>query len=248
MIERRSEAEIDKMRRAGRIVAQALELAGQLIKPGVATIEIDSHIEKLIRKAQARPAFKGYRGYPASICISINEEVVHGIPGGRIIEAGQLVSVDIGVELDGYYADAARTFAVESVSKECQRLMVAGQSALAAGIDQMRPAAHLYDISAAVEEVVSEAGFTVVRDYVGHGIGRQMHEDPQIPNYRQASRGPKLETGMVFALEPMVNAGGFEVQVLEDAWTVITQDGRPSVHFEDTVAITTDGPAVLTVL
>ncbi len=248
MIVCRSAAEIDKIRRAGALVAQALDLADKMIEPGVTTGDIDMQIEKLIRNARARPAFKGYRGYPASTCISINEQVVHGIPGQRKLEEGQLVGVDIGVEIDGYFGDAARTFAVGRVSGEAERLMAAGATALEAGIDRMRPGNHLYDISAAVEDVALAGGFSVVKEYVGHGIGREMHEEPQIPNYRQPGRGPLLDVGMVFALEPMINAGGFQVEVLEDDWTVVTADRQPSVHYEHTVAVTNNGPAVLTVL
>lgn len=246
MIVCRSAAEIDKVRQAGRIVAEALDLARRLSEPGVTTKEIDAQIEKLIRKAKARPAFKGYRGFPACACISIDHEVVHGIPGGRVIESGQLISVDVGAELEGYFADAARTFPVGRVSEEAAMLLEAGRTSLAAGIEKMRPGNCLYDISAAVEAVATKAGFSVVRDYVGHGIGREMHEEPQIPNYSQSTRGPRLEAGMIFALEPMVNAGGYEVSVLDDGWTVVTKDGRLSTHFEDTVAVTIDGPAVLT--
>ena len=248
MIVCRSATEIDKIRQAGRIVAEALDQARRMSEPGATTREIDKQVEKQIRKARASPAFRGYRGYPASACISIDEEVVHGIPGERVIESGQLVSIDVGVELDGYFADAARTFPVGSVSDEAARLLEAGRSSLAAGIKKMEPGNHLYDISAAVEEVATAAGFSVVREYVGHGIGREMHEEPQIPNYRQQARGPRLEAGMVFALEPMVNVGGHEVRVLDDGWTVVTKDGRVSAHFEDTVAVTNSGPAVLTTL
>ncbi len=248
MIVCRSAAEIEKIRRAGRIVAKALDQARRMSEPGVSTREIDEQVEKLIRKAQARPAFKGYRGYPASACISIDEEVVHGIPGERVIESGQLVSIDVGVELDGYFADAARTFPVGTVSDEAVKLLEVGLASLAAGIKKMELGNYLYDISAAVEDVAVAGGFSVVREYVGHGVGREMHEEPQIPNYRQSVRGPRLEAGMVFALEPMVNAGGYEVRVLDDGWTVVTRDGRVSTHFEDTVAVTNDGPAVLTTL
>ena len=248
MIVCRSAAEIEKIRQAGRIVAKALDQARRMSEPGVSTREIDEQVEKLIRKAQARPAFKGYRGYPASACISIDEEVVHGIPGERVIESGQLVSIDVGVELDGYFADAARTFPVGTVSDEAVKLLEVGRSSLAAGIEKMELGNHLYDISAAVEDIAVAGGFSVVREYVGHGVGREMHEEPQIPNYRQSVRGPRLEAGMVFALEPMVNAGGYEVRVLDDGWTVVTRDGRVSTHFEDTVAVTNDGPAVLTTL
>lgn len=236
------------MRRAGRLVAMALDLAAGLVAPGTTTGEIDRRIENLIRKGNGRPAFKGYRGFPASACISIDEQVVHGIPGKRKLEEGQICGIDVGVELDGYFADAAKTFAVGRVSEEARRLMDTGETALEACIAHMRVGERLFDISGAVEEVAVGAGFSVVRDYVGHGIGKRMHEEPQIPNYKQPGRGPKLLNGMVFALEPMINAGGFEVEVLDDEWTVVTKDRALSVHYEHTVAITIEGPEVLTVL
>jgi methionyl aminopeptidase len=248
MIVCRSPAEIERMRRAGEIVAQALELGKSMTKPGTATTEIDSAIAKLIAGRKARAAFKGYRGYPASTCISINEEVVHGIPGSRPLESGQVVSIDVGVELEGYFADAATTFAVGEVPAEARKLMAAGEAALGAGIRMMRAGKHLYDISAVIQETAEAAGYSVVRDYVGHGIGRRMHEEPQIPNYAQSSRGPKLAVGMVFALEPMVNGGGSAVELLADDWTVVTADRKLSVHYEHTVALTEDGPVVLTEL
>jgi methionyl aminopeptidase len=248
MIVCRSPAEIDRIRRAGEVVAQALELGKSMMEPGTATQDIDSAVAKLIAGRKARAAFKGYRGYPASTCISVNEEVVHGIPGSRRLESGQVVSIDIGVELDGYFADAATTVAVGEVSAEARMLMGAGEAALRAGIETMRTGRHLYDISAAVQLVAEEAGYSVVRDYVGHGIGRRMHEEPQIPNYAQPSRGPKLAAGMVFALEPMVNGGGSAVEVLPDKWTVVTADRMLSVHYEHTVAVTEAGPLILTEL
>lgn len=248
MIVCRSEGEIERIRQAGVIVGRALELAGKAITPGAGTLEINAKIESFIRSRGARPAFKGYRGFPAASCISINEEVVHGIPGSRKIESGQLVSIDIGVELNGYFADAATTFGVGRVSDQDKALMVAGERALEAGIEMARSGNYLFDISAAIQRVAEEAGFSVVREYVGHGIGRAMHEEPQIPNYAQAGRGPKLNNGMVFALEPMVNAGSHEVKVLADKWTVVTKDGKRSVHYEHTVAVADSGPQVLTSL
>lgn len=248
MIVCRSKSEIERIREAGRIVAQALELAEKVIEPGISTLEIDAEIEALIKRRQGRPAFKGYRGFPATTCISIDEVVVHGIPGARRVKAGQIVGIDVGVELKGYYADAAATLPVADVDDGARKLMAAGREALAAGIEAAAYGNHLYDISAAVQDVAEAAGYSVVREYVGHGIGRELHEDPQIPNYAQTGRGPKLEAGMVLALEPMVNMGGYEVQVLADKWTVVTKDGKLSVHFEHTVAITEGEPRLLTVL
>ncbi len=246
MIICRSPAEIDKIRRAGAIVARALARARELCEPGISTADIDLEIENLIRHEGGRPAFKGYRGYPASTCISIDEQVVHGIPDSRSLASGQLVSVDIGVEIDGYFGDAARTFAVGEVTEAARSLIDAGKEALAVAIDGMRPDNHLYDLSEMIERVALSHGYSVVRDYVGHGIGSSMHEDPQIPNYKQSMSGPKLEPGMVFALEPMINAGGWQVEVEADEWTVVTKDKSLSVHFEDTIAVTKTGPVVLT--
>lgn len=246
MIICKSKAEIAKMARAGRVVAAALDLVRQAIQPGAKTADLDMLVEKFIRRSGGRPAFKGYRGYPASTCISINETVVHGIPGERRLEPGQIVSVDIGVELEGYFADAAATYEVREVMPDAHRLVETTKAALTAGIKAARPGNHLYDISAAIEAVAESAGFAVVRDYVGHGIGKAMHEEPQIPNYRPDGSGPKLAEGMVLALEPMLNMGGYEVEVLPDNWTVVTLDRSLSAHFEHTVAVTGEGPQVLT--
>ena len=248
MIECRSEAEVEKIRRAGLIVAEALSLAHGMMKPGVSTEEIDHAVEALILENKARPAFKGYRGYPASTCISIDEVVVHGIPGEQKLKEGQLVGVDVGVELDAYFADAAATFSVGKIDSEKKRLLDFGEAALKAGITMARAGNYLYDISAAIQKVAEDASYSVVREYVGHGIGRAMHEEPQIPNYAPKGRGPMLNKGMVLALEPMVNEGVFEVEVLDDRWTVITKDRKPSVHFEHTIAITENDPLILTVL
>lgn len=248
MIVCRSHSEIERIRAAGRIVAQALSLAEKVIEPGISTLEIDAQIEAQIRKLKGRPAFKGYRGFPAATCISIDEEVVHGIPGPRKLKAGQIIGIDVGVELDGYFADAAATFGVNNIDSETKKLMAAGQASLEAGINKAVSGNYLNDISSAIQRVAETAGYTVVRDFVGHGIGREMHEEPQIPNYAQAGRGPRLNKGMVLALEPMVNAGAHEVEVMSDNWTVITKDRRLSVHYEHTVAITEDKPEILTVL
>lgn len=248
MIVCRSQSEVERIHEAGRVVAEALELAETLMEPGVRTLEIDARIEAHIKRRGAKPAFKGYRGYPASTCISIDEVVVHGIPGTRTLENGQIVGIDVGVELNGYFADAARTFAVGEVTEAIIRLMAAGRNALDAGIGAAMPGNHLYDISAAVQKVAEGAGYSVVREYVGHGIGRAMHEEPQIPNYAQSSRGPELKAGMVLALEPMINMGDYDVEVLADKWTVVTKDRRPSVHYEHTIALSEDEPKILTLL
>jgi len=234
------------MREAGRITARALRVVGEAVRPGVTTMELDALAEDVIRGEGARPAFKGYHGFPATLCTSVDEEVVHGIPRRRVLREGQILSVDCGAIVDGYYGDSAMTFPVGAVSDDVRRLMEATQAALFAGIEQCHVGLRLHDISAAVQAVAEGRGFSVVREYVGHGIGMAMHEDPQVPNYGKAGTGILLKQGMVFAIEPMVNAGGAEVRSLKDGWTVVTADGRPSAHFEHTVAITAEGPRVLT--
>lgn len=248
MIIRKSANEIGLMQEAGAIVAETVKIIQREVRPGATTKHLDNVAEEHIRDKHAVPAFKGYHGFPASICVSINEAVVHGIPDERCLETGQIVSVDVGVEYKGYYGDAAFTVAVGKVSAEAERLIETTQEALTAGIKNCSIGQRLYDISHAIQKVSEGAGFSVVREYVGHGIGRSMHEDPQIPNYGTAGRGPLLEEGMVFALEPMVNMGGYEVEVLEDDWTVVTADRSLSAHFEHTVAITPNGPLILTSL
>lgn len=238
-------AEIETMRRAGSVVFGALELAEREIKPGMTTAELDKLIEEYIRSRGAAPAFKGYQGYPASACISINDEVVHGIPGKRVIKEGDIVSVDVGSLIDEYYGDSARTIAVGEISKEKQRLMDSTRSSLEAGIDKARKGNKLGQISAAVQQVAEAAGYGVVRQLVGHGIGRQMHEEPQVPNFGSPDEGPVLQPGMVLAIEPMINMGTYNVKTLPDGWTVVTSDGLPSAHFEHTVAITEDEPDIL---
>lgn len=247
MIIAKSAAEIEVMREAGRITARALDAVSSAVRPGATTADLDAIAEDVIVKAGARPAFKGYHGFPATLCTSVNDQVVHGIPGGRVLKEGEIVSVDCGAIVDGYYGDSARTFPVGQVSAEANRLMDVTRRSLEAGIARCRPGMRLYDVSAAVQDVAEAAGFSVVREYVGHGIGRSMHEDPQVPNYGKAGTGPTLRTGMVLAIEPMINAGAADVRSLDDGWTVVTLDGAMSAHFEHTVAVTEDGPLVLTV-
>ncbi|MCL6471714.1 MAG: type I methionyl aminopeptidase [Firmicutes bacterium] len=248
MIIRKSKDEIATMRHAGRIVAQALELIESKIRPGIETIALDQIAEDFIRKSKARPAFKGYKGFPASICASPNEVVVHGIPSHRKLKEGDIISIDIGVEYNGYYGDAAATYPVGEVSEEAKRLIEVTKLALNKGIEKCVEGNYLYDISYAIQSTAEAAGYSVVREFVGHGIGRQMHEDPQIPNFGLPGRGPKIKSGMVFAIEPMVNIGGFKVNILPDHWTVVTADRSLSAHFEHTVAVTEKGPEILTVV
>jgi methionyl aminopeptidase len=246
MIVRKSKAEIETMGRAGRVVASTLALLGGLMKPGVTTADLDEAAEEHIRSEGGVPTFKGYRGFPASICASPNSMVVHGIPGPYELKAGDLLSVDVGVTLDGFVADSAYTFAVGEVDGDAKRLLAVGQAALAAGIAEARAGNHVQDISAAVQRTTEEAGFSVVRSLVGHGIGRAMHEEPQVPNFGEPGRGPLLQPGMTLAIEPMINAGGPDVWMADDRWSISTNDGSLSAHFEHTVAVTDNGPLVLT--
>lgn len=246
MIILKTEEEIGSLREAGRIVAQCHEVLARAIRPGITTKELDEIAEAFIRDAGGVPTFKGYCGYPASICVSVNDEVVHGIPGPRTLVEGDIVSIDAGVTYQGFIGDCAYTWPVGRVSEVASRLMRVTRESLAVGIAQARAGNRLSDISHAVQSHVEKRGFSVVRDYVGHGIGRQMHEEPQIPNFGPPGRGPRLEVGMVLAIEPMVNAGGYEVYTEQDQWTVRTRDGSLSAHFEHTVAITRDGPQILT--
>lgn len=236
------------MRRAGRIVAEVLALIEDRLRPGVSTADLDELAERHIRRSGAIPSFKGYRGYPATICISIDDEVVHGIPGRRTIGEGQIVSVDAGAIVEGWHADAARTFVVGSASDGVHRLVETTRLALLAGIAAATPGNRIGDISAAIEDVGRAAGFGIVRQYVGHGIGEAMHEDPQIPNYRTGHPGLTLEPGLTLAIEPMFTLGGHEVELEADGWTVVTADGSLAAHFEDTIAVTADGPEILTTL
>jgi methionyl aminopeptidase len=246
MIIRKSEQEIEAMARAGRVVADALALLGENMRPGVTTQELDEIAEEYVRSQGGDPTFKGYHGFPASICTSPNSMVVHGIPGPYRVEEGDIISVDVGVTLNGFVADSAYTFAVGEIDEQAQRLLDAGQAALEAGIAEARPGSHIGDISAAVQRTTEEAGFSVVKSLVGHGIGRSMHEEPQIPNWGEPGRGPLLAAGMTLAIEPMINAGAPEVVVAADRWSISTSDGSLSAHFEHTVAVTEAGPRILT--
>jgi methionyl aminopeptidase len=246
VIVRKSAAEIEGMAEAGRVVAQTIALVGEHVQPGVTTAELDRVAEDYIRSQRGVPTSKGYRGFPGAICVSPNSMVVHGIPGPYRLEDGDVIAVDVGVTLDGLIADSAYTFGVGDIDGEAQRLLEVGKAALAAGIEQARPGNRVGDISHAVQRLVEEAGFSVVRQLVGHGVGRSYHEDPQIPNYGQPGRGVELVPGMTLAIEPMINVGGPQVYLHDDQWSISTQDGSLSAHFEHTVAVTEEGPRVLT--
>ncbi len=246
MIVLKSKEEIEIMRRAGNVVAKALDMVGENIHAGMTTAELDTIIEDFLRSHGAVPAFKGYHGFPASACISIDEEVVHGIPGKRVIKEGEIVSVDLGSIVDGFYGDSARTFAIGEIDESRRELMEWTKKSLQAGIDKARKGNKLGAISSAVQQVAESRGYGVVRDLVGHGIGRNLHEEPQVPNFGSPDDGPVLATGMVIAIEPMITMGTYRVKTLPDGWTVVTADGQPSAHFEHTVAITDNGPDVLT--
>jgi methionyl aminopeptidase len=243
---RRTREEIELMRRAGRIVADVLAAVEEELKPGVTTATLDTVAENYIRKAGARPSFKGYRGFPASICVSIDSEVVHGIPGNRVIEEGQVVSIDAGAIWKGYHGDGARTFFVGTPPAEVAGLISTTRLALMAGIAAAVPGAHIEDVSGAVEDVAVEGGCGIVRPYVGHGIGTRMHEELQIPNYRTGSRGIEIEPGICMAIEPMLTLGKADVETLADGWTVVTTDHSLAAHFEHTIAVTEKGPEILT--
>ena len=246
MIIRKAAGEIERMARAGEVVADTLALIGEHARPGVTTQELDELADEHIRSRGGTPTFKGYRGYPASICVSPNEMVVHGIPGPYTLKDGDILSVDVGVTLDGFVADSAYTVPVGDITAEAEHLLEGCQAALAAGIEQCRVGNRLSDISHAIQAVTEEQGFSVVRSLVGHGVGRAMHEEPQIPNYGQPGRGPLLAEGMTFAIEPMITAGGPDVVLHDDEWSISSADGSLAAHFEHTVAITADGPRILT--
>jgi len=246
VITRKSAAEIATMRRAGRVVAEVLGLVEEELRPGVSTAHLDRIAEEHIRRAGGTPSFKGYYGFPSSLCISIDREVVHGIPGDRTIANGQVVSIDAGAIIDGYHGDAARTFIVGDASPEVRELVATTRLALQAGIAAAIAGNRIWDISAAVEDVALPHGYGVVRPYVGHGIGTAMHEDPQVPNYRTKTKGIELAPGICLAIEPMFTLGSADVETLGDGWTVVTRDGSVAAHFEDSVAVTEDGPEVLT--
>ena len=246
MIIRKSHEELQIMSRAGTVVAQTLALVEEHLQPGITTGELDAMAEEFIRSHGGEPTFKGYKGYPAATCLSPNAMVVHGIPGRLRLEDGDILSVDVGVTLDGFVADSASTFPVGGISAEAQRLLDTCQAALAAGIDQARVGKAVGDISRAVQTVTEDAGFSVIRSLVGHGVGRSMHEDPQVPNFVSSYRGPELVEGMTIAIEPMITAGGAEVYIHDDDWSISTSDGSLSAHFEHTVAVTAAGPQILT--
>ena len=247
MITLRSAKEISDMKAACKLSAEALALAGSLA-PGVTTREIDAKVKKFITSHGAKPSFLGYGGFPGSACISINEQIIHGIPGDRVIEEGDIVSVDVGAFYKGYHGDNAATFGAGKVSPAAQKLMDATRESLLAGIEAAQPGNRIGDIGHAVETYVTERGYSVVRDFIGHGVGHELHEDPEVPNYGRAGHGPRLTPGMTIAIEPMVNEFGSQVEILKDGWTVITKDGGLSAHFEHTIAITASGPVILTAL
>lgn len=246
MIHIKTKHEIEIMRQAGKIVSQTLDMVEAEIKPGMTTKEIDTLVEEFILSQNAIPAFKNYKGFPASACISVNDEVVHGIPSNKILIEGDIVSVDIGSIFEGFYGDSARTIPVGIISEEKHKLLENTKKSLQSGIDKARNGNKLGQISAAVQKTAEDAGYGVVRQLVGHGIGREMHEEPQVPNYGSENDGPELQNGMVLAIEPMINCGTWQVKTLPDGWTIVTADGMPSAHFEHTVAITENGPDILT--
>jgi methionyl aminopeptidase len=246
VIIKKSPEEIEKMARAGAILVATLDLLERQIRPGVSTEELDKAAERFIRSRGATPTFKGYRGFPGSICASPNSMIVHGIPGPYRLKGGDVISIDVGVTLDGWVADAARTFPVEQVGKQAQRLLAATEESLHAGVAECRPGNRMGDVSAAIQRVAEGAGLAVVRSLVGHGVGRSMHEDPQVPNYGKPGKGPLLEEGMVLAIEPMTTAGLPAVRMGGDGWAIFSQDGSPAAHFEFTVAVTGEGPKILT--
>jgi methionyl aminopeptidase len=245
MIQLKSLQEIAKMEVANRIVAEILEGVKEKVQPGIETRELDELAEEMCRQRRVKPAFKGYRGYPRSICVSVNEEVVHGIPGPRCIKAGDVVSLDFGVKYEGFYGDAAITVGVGEVGEKARALIAATEESLYAGIAQVKAGKRLSDVSHAVQTVVEGAGFGVIREFVGHGIGRSLHEDPQIPNFGPPDRGPTMQVGMTFAIEPMTSMGSWQVRILEDGWTAITRDGSCAAHFEHSVALTENGVLIL---
>ncbi len=246
MIPLKSEEDLKMLQVSASILSNILKRLKDEVRPGVRTLELDSLAYKLIMQEDARPAFKGYQGYPATLCVSINEEIVHGIPGERVINSGDLVSIDLGVNYQGYFSDAAISLAVGEAKPEVLMLINASRMALEEGIKQARVGKRLSDISHRIQEVAEKSGFSVVRQFVGHGIGLNLHEEPEIPNFGEANLGPVLKEGMVLAIEPMVNMGGWESEILANGWTAVTMDRMPSAHFEHTVAITRQGPLVLT--
>jgi len=247
MISLKSPREIELMRRAGRLTAQARALAGSMVRPGVTTLEIDTAVRKFIERHGAKPSFLGYSGFPGSACISVNEQVIHGIPGHRKLKEGDIVSVDVGAYLDGFHGDCAGTYPCGKVSEAAMNLIRVTEESFWAGIKLARSGNRVYDISHAVQQYVESHGCSVVRDFVGHGIGVKLHEAPEVPNFGPAGHGPRLQPGMTICVEPMVNAGSWEVQVLKDGWTTVTADGSLAAHYENTILITDGEPEILTV-
>ena len=248
MIIIKNSKEIDLMRIAGQIVAETLLLVEEKVRPGITTAELNRIAEEFITKHGAKPSFKGLYGFPASLCISVNEQVVHGIPGGYILKDGDIISVDCGANINGFHGDAARTFAVGNISEEAERLINVTKESFFKGIEYAKVGNRLTDISHEIQSYVEASGFSVVRDFVGHGIGRVVHEDPDVPNFGKPGRGPKLAQGMALAIEPMVNLGSYKVKTLNDDWTVVTSDGSLSAHYENTIIILPDGPEILTLI
>ena len=246
MIPLKSEKDLEMLRKSGKILAKVLKKLQESVKPGITTKEINLLAEELVAKENALPAFKGYRGFPATICTSINEEIIHGIPSDRKIKEGDIVSLDLGVNYEGYFSDAAVTVAVGKIDSQGKKLIEVTKKALSIGINEARPENRLSDISYNIQNYVEKNGFSVVRQFVGHGIGKNLHEEPEIPNFGRLHEGPALKSGMVFAIEPMVNMGSWEAEILDNGWTAVTKDRLPSAHFEHTVAITEKGPEILT--
>ena len=246
MIQLKTKQEIELMRKAGNILSRIMEELKNKLKPGITTKEIDSLAGELIDSYKVSPAFKGYRGFPANTCISLNEDVIHGIPDDRKIKTGDIVSLDIGIKVDGFYADAAFTHPIGKIHEKVKKLISVTKKALAIGINQAKANNYLYDISHAIQRYVESNGFSVVRDFVGHGIGKELHEEPEVPNFGIAKTGPILKEGTTLAIEPMVNMGTWEVQIQNNGWTATTKDKKPSAHFEHTIAITKNGPEILT--
>ena len=246
MIEIKSEREIALIEEAGRVVKTVLCKLSKVVRPGIKTSELDAEAEKIIGELGAKPAFKGYKGFPASICASINEQVVHGIPGRKLLKTGDILSIDVGAEKNGFYADAAITVSVGSISKEAEDLIKVTKDALSAGIERAVEGNRLFDISHAIQDYAEGYGYSIVRDFVGHGIGKALHEEPEIPNFGKPGTGPRLKKGMMLAIEPMINQGGYEVEILEDGWTAVTNDRKLSAHFEHTVCVGVKQAKILT--
>jgi len=246
MIPLKSEKDLVMLKRSGTILAQVLRELQKVVRAGITTAEIDGVAEALVREAHAQPAFKGYKGFPATVCASINEEIVHGIPGARALLEGDILSLDLGIDFKGYFSDAAVTIPIGKIDAKKKKLIEVTKKALAIGIKQAKVNNHLSDISYSIQDYVEKNGFSVVRQFVGHGIGVQLHEDPEVPNFGRPGQGPVLQNGMVLAIEPMVNMGSWECEILDNGWTAVTKDRLPSAHFEHTVAITERGPEILT--